>query len=92
MEASVGDVVFFNKFKKTKRRSKKKENLLMPVVAEIAEWSPDLDFLLAIGRRKKKGKYEYYIFSNDMLHSTRLDLADMLNHLCLTKALQDSDK
>ena len=54
MEASVGDVVFFNKFKKTKRRGKKKENLLMPTVAEIAEWSPDLDFLLAIGRRKKR--------------------------------------
>lgn len=88
----MGDVIFFNKFKKTKRRANKKENLLMPTVAEIAEWSPDLDFLLAIGRRKKKGKYEYYIFSNDMLNSTRVDLAEMLHTLCLTKALQDADK
>lgn len=92
MVASVGDVIFFNKFKKHKKRGRKKENLLMPTVSEIAEWSPDLDFLLAIGRRKKKGEYEYYIFSNDMLNSTRVDLAEMLHHLCLTKALQDSDR
>lgn len=88
----MGDVIYFNKFKKTKRRSKRKENLLMPTVSEIAEFSPDLDFLLAIGRRKRKGKYEYYIFSNDMLNSTRVDLAEMLHTLCLDKALQDADR
>lgn len=88
----MDNVIYFNKFKKTRKRGKRKENLLMPTVAEIAEWSADLDFLLAIGRKKRKGKYEYYIFSNDMLNSTRVDLAEMLHTLCLTKALQDADK
>lgn len=87
----MGEIIKFTG-KQVRRRANKKPSPIHAVVEDIASMSDKMDFFLGIGRKKRKGKYEYYIFGNEAFHRTRLDLAEMLMSLITESMLNDADR
>jgi hypothetical protein len=85
----MGEVIQFTK-KPVRRR--KKASPVTPVAEEIMSMVDKMDVFIGIGRKKRKGKYEYYIFAQDMSHRNRLDLSEMLLHLITESMIHDADK
>ena len=85
----MGEVIQFTK--KPVRRRKKISPIVL-VVDEISSMADKMDVFIGIGRKRRRGKYEYYIFAQDMSHRNRLDLSEMLLHLITESMIRDADR
>jgi len=85
----MGEVIQFTK-KPVRRR--KKISPIVIIADEISSMADKMDIFIGIGRKRRKGKYEYYIFAQDMSHRSRLDLGEMLLHLITESMIRDADR
>jgi hypothetical protein len=92
----MGDVVDMNgiPIKNIPKKTAKPPEKFNKIIHALIEKKSEMDIVIGIGRRKKKknGKFKYWIFENDLKPSERLDLAETLLDNVMRDLLEHADR